>query len=159
ESPPDKRAASEGNLRLSIVVKIFARHSLTTQPPGSDEALLLEGSWPAAERRLDRFSLDEAIDARFAWIDRLATEYAQRTAQPGRFSQQTLNVAYINELSLRYYFVKLLRIVAFFCEARPIQPGDLIELHLSARRDEAYADLFEALAEARGAKLNIHWHE
>ena len=140
-------------------MKILARHSLTTKPLGSDETLLLEGSWPAVERRPGCWSLDEAIDAGFSWIDHLATEYAHQTAQPGPFSQRTLNVAYINELSLRYYFVKLLRIAAFFRDVRPLEPGESIELHLSARADEAYADLFEALVHVRGAKLNIHWHE
>ncbi|HWB07854.1 MAG TPA: hypothetical protein VG826_01330 [Pirellulales bacterium] len=140
-------------------MKIFARHSLTVDSLGSDEELLLEGSWPSARCRLGRWSLDETIDARFAWIDALATEYAQRTAQPGRFSQQALNLAYINELSLRYYFVKLLRIAAFFRDVRPIGPGETIEVHLSARGDEAYADLLEALATARGAQLKVCWQE
>ena len=75
-------------------MKLFARHSLTVEWLGSDDELLLEGSWLWAQRRPGRWSLDEAIDARFAWIDRLATEYAEQTAQPGRFGQQTLNVAY-----------------------------------------------------------------
>jgi hypothetical protein len=139
-------------------MKVFARYSLTPEWLGSDDELLLEGSWPSAQRP-GRSSLDEAIDARFAWIDRLATEYARRTAEPARLGQQTLNVAYINELSLRYFFVKLLRIVAFFRDVRPIEPGETIELHVSARGDEAYAELFEALAAAWGAKLNVQRRE
>jgi hypothetical protein len=140
-------------------MKIFARHSLTADSLGSDEELLLEGSWPSAQRRSGRWSLDETIDARFAWIDQLATEYAHQAALPGRLSPQTLNVAYINELGLRYYFVKLLRIVVFFRDVRPIEPGEPIELHVSARGDEAYADLLEALIRVRGATLNVHGHE
>lgn len=140
-------------------MKIFARKSLLTEIPGSEDELLLEGSRPMARRHKGTWSLDEEIDARFAWIDGLATDYARLAANTDTISRGTLNFAQINSLSLRYYFVKLLRILAFFRDVRPLDVGESIELHLSSTKDEPYADLFRALGESRGVKLNFHWHE
>lgn len=139
-------------------MRIFARHGLTGAAVASDDELLLEGSWPSAQRRAGRWSLDEAIDGGFAWIDRLAIEYAGRAASPAS-GKQAVNFPYLNALSLRYYFVKLLRPLAFFRDVRPLMPGDRIDLHLAAKRDEHYADLFQELADQRGATLIVHWHE
>jgi hypothetical protein len=140
-------------------MKIFARHRLFAESAGSEEELLLEGSWPSQRRRVGRWSLDEAIDARFAWIDPLATVSAQQAAQGGADCRPTLNFAYINALSLRYYFVKLFRILAFFREVRALNATESIDLHLSSWNDEPYADLFQALAVARDVKLNVHRHQ
>jgi hypothetical protein len=140
-------------------MRVLSRYGLTAESITSGDVLLLEGSWPSHNRSSGRWSLDSEIDARFTWIDRLAMEYAERAAQSGRFVQPTLNFAFINALGLRYFFVKLLRIVAFFREVRPLVPGESVELHLSSRGDELYADLFHAIVAAYGAQLDVHWHE
>jgi hypothetical protein len=141
-------------------MKILARHDLFDAMLDSvGEELLLEGSWPTGDRRTGRWSLDEAIDARHAWIDRVAVEYAQRAAAPSSWHRQSVNFPYINALALRYYFVKLLRVLVFFRDVRPLASGEPIELHLSAKRDEPYADLFHQMTQRSGGSLEIHWHE
>lgn len=103
---------------------IFARRSLAADPP-SDPALLLEGDWPAAQGGPPRWSLDAEIDAREAWIDREASRLADETGRPseGRTTAAS-TLAHVLSLKLRYYCVRLLRVVAFlerseagFCQA------------------------------------------
>ena len=63
---------------------VYARRNLITRLPDVDEpALLLEGSWPVEASTGSCWSLDEAIDGRFDWIDRLAAEWTERLAATG----------------------------------------------------------------------------
>lgn len=133
---------------------IYARHNLAAPDQTSGEELLLEGSWPRNEERPDRWSLDEAIDARYAWIDSLAMDLAERAGP----STSGVSFAYINALALRYYVVKLLRVIAFFDRVRPIATGSHLALHV-ASGDEDYVELFEQLAVAHGLQLALHRHE
>ncbi|HEX5446381.1 MAG TPA: hypothetical protein VFW87_21315, partial [Pirellulales bacterium] len=128
--------------------------------PAGEATLLLEGSWAGGGRSSNCWSLDDAIDARFAWIDRSAAECAERLARqesdPRDDDHPTL--AYINELALRYFLVKLLRVVAFFDEVCVLVPGEAWQLDLCGEADTVYAELFGALAERHGVELTVHWH-
>ncbi|OYV95888.1 MAG: hypothetical protein B7Z73_01690 [Planctomycetia bacterium 21-64-5] len=126
---------------------------------GDEDELLLEGSWPAGQQRTGRWSLDESIDARFAWIDRRAIELAETAAGGGPSDRPATSFPYINALSLRYYLVKLLRVPAFFEDVRTPTPGERIDLYLTTHRDEAYADLIQQLAQQCEATLEVHWHQ
>ncbi|HEV3024345.1 MAG TPA: hypothetical protein VGX76_17840, partial [Pirellulales bacterium] len=145
-------------------MRVFARHELagsvladpaacTGQP-----ALLLEGSWPDASPPAEHWSLDEAIDARHGWIDEAAAAHAETIGPTPAADDAEASFAYLNALSLRYYLVKLLRVVAFFDEVRPPKPQEAIELHLHSDRDEDYAALFEPMADAMAFDLRVHWH-
>lgn len=149
-------------------MRIFARATLADGAVPDEPALLLEGSWPSAaatatgrrtgDRRGQhpayeaRWSLDDSIDARYAWIDKTAAELAAEVAGDSR----NLSAGYLNELALRYFFVKLLRVVAFF-EIRPLPPGEGLSARLVTGRDESYAALLREIAEHYGASLNIEW--
>jgi hypothetical protein len=137
-------------------VKIFARHELVRPILLSVEpALLLEGSWPVESTGPSRWSLDEWIDLRHAWIDDEASRLA---AVASRGSSGEITLAYLNVLPLRYYLVKLLRVVAAF--KRPeLLDAVSVELHLTRGRDEDYADIIADLTERSACKLQIHWHE
>src|SRR5438105_3743009 len=130
-------------------MKVYARHSLVDGELRADElALLLEGSWPRGESALRR-SLDEIIDARHAWIDDEASRLSDQLAQAALADRNVESSArpgpaYLHELKLRYYLVKLLRVIAFFEEVPP-SDGE-IELVAARRRDQDYADLFISLA-------------
>lgn len=102
-----------------------------------------------------RWSLDEWIDARHAWIDDEASRLAE---QAGRETSGEIALAYLNALPLRYYFVKLLRLVAAF-EKHELQAADSIELHLTRGRDEDYADAIGSLAAKYACTLRVHWHD
>jgi hypothetical protein len=132
---------------------LFARYDLVdAEALGCQPALLLEGSWPEGHDVPGRHSLDAAIDAAFAWIDSTASALAETWAGPGR-------VADLNALALRYYLVKLLRVVAYLTEVQPLVGGDRIELAAAARRDEDYADLVVQLAHRAGARCRVRWIE
>jgi hypothetical protein len=80
----------------------------------------------------------------------------------GRSSSSGPTPAYVNELKLRYYLVKLLRVVAFYEIAQ--EPGSSllcgkIELVAAHGRDEDYADLLGAIAGAHGLQLQVTWRD
>lgn len=129
-------------------MRVFVRHNLARGDDSPDEKLLLEGSWPGDEQRPGHWSLDDAVDARFQWLDPLAMDLAQRAGG------SHFNFAHINALALRYYLVKLLRVIAFFHHVRPVPKGDRLALHAAAG-DEDYVELFGQLASAHGLELEL----
>jgi hypothetical protein len=152
-------------------MEVFARGELAAKRAAlADPCLLLEGAWPNEPGRAGHWSLDESIDERRRWIDRAAAELVQRLGDfrltrpagaPGRAADATgeMTFAYLNALALRYYFVKLLRVVAFFDQVRPPEAGEIVRLHAVRGRDDEYVDLFLALAQARGFELQLAPHE
>jgi hypothetical protein len=132
---------------------LFTRYDLVdAEALDRQPALLLEGAWPEAEDFPGRHSLDAAIGSSFAWIDETASALAETWAGPGR-------VAELNALALRYYLVKLLRVVAYFTEVGPLAGGDQIELAATARRDEDYVDMLVQLCHRAGAVCRVRWVE
>jgi hypothetical protein len=145
-------------------MRVFARHSLVPDNlPPDVPALLLEGDWPAHDRPnhqpvAQRWSLDREIDARHAWIDRGASELAERLADDpayrlaGAESRPEASLAWINALALRYYVVKLLRIVAMF-ESPALSRTESLCLSWQPGVDEEYRCLIGQIAASRGWDL------
>jgi hypothetical protein len=96
--------------------------------------------------------LDEAIDARFEWID----EEAQQVMSSIDNSEDNCP-AWLNALSLRYYLVKLLRIVAYFTEVQTLGCQDRLELSVEKGRDEDYAHVVTQLCRRAKAECSISW--
>ena len=127
----------------------FARHCLVPGDlPIGRHAVLLEGDWPADGD--GRNSLDAAIDGRHAWIDAAACDLAA--------AAESSEVAYLNVLRLRYYLVKLLRVVAFLKE-RDAAQCDSATLHAERGRDEDYALLLSAWRRQHETEFQVVWHE
>jgi hypothetical protein len=151
---------------------VFARHGLTDCSLRREEpALLLEGSWPADASAGQRWSLDQSIDDRFAWIDQLAADWARSlagvdllAAKRGQAADcgslvDCVSPAYLNALALQYYLVKLIRVLAYFTELGPLGPGDCLELTAAAGRDEDYADVLSQYCRSVGAQWRVRWVE
>ena len=142
-------------------LSVYARHGLVDADLSPESpALLLEGSW--AEAAPSRWSLDAAISPRHAWIDEQAAEWAELLAKDGWFLPRgnplaRLSSAYLNALELRYYLVKLLRLVAFFTEVQPLGGGQSVELVGQRYRDGDYADLLEQLCRRAGIDCRVRW--
>lgn len=146
----------------------FARHGLVSDElPADAAALLLEGDWPraeeSAEHRRTRFSLDTAIDCRYAWIDaaaaEMAADVASRTAANGGGDRgEGTSPADLNALRLRYYLVKLLRLVAFLENCGAEFPRGPATLHAQRDRDEDYARLLSDWSDRHGGELRVVWH-
>ena len=132
---------------------VFARWELAARCAAEGApCLLLEGAWPVAAA--ERWSLDEAIDDRCRWIDRAAAELAEALGGASEIS-----FAFLNALALRYYFVKLLRVVAFFDQAPRPNLAEKIRLHVARGRDEDYVDLFQGLARTHGFTCQVERHD
>jgi hypothetical protein len=140
-------------------MQVVARHELLShRTDASEPTLLLEGSWPAKPSPAQSWSLDEAIDARHGWIDRAAAEYAEAIGRSSATGRDEANIAYLNALALRYYLVKLLRVVAFFDQIHRPPPGTTIELHLQLSRDAVYVELLKEVAHKHFLQLRTEWH-
>lgn len=149
---------------------VFARSSFAAPDlPPQQPALLLEGHWPADSSGPNRWSLDEAIDERHAWIDKLAADWAESLGRPDGAptrrspSEQPprgeITFAYLNALALRYYLVRLLRVVAFFDQAAALAAHEPIELFAARGDDEDYVDLLNQVALAQQTTLKIRWQD
>jgi len=143
---------------------VFARHDLIDPTFGSrDPIVLLEGSWPSGTRAKVRWSLDDSIDARFEWIDEAAAYWADRLAEPvcagdgNGSSFESISPVWLNALALRYYLVKLIRVVAYFTEVHPLRYGDNLKFIGVRGRDEDYADLLRELCGLAGAEFRMRW--
>ncbi len=144
-------------------LSVYARHGLVDADlsPASP-ALLLEGSWAPAAAAPVHWSLDAAISPGHAWIDEQAAEWAELLAKDGMFLPRgnplaRLSSADLNVLELRYYLVKLLRLVAFFTEVQPLGTGQSVELSAQRHRDQDYADLLEQLSRLSGIDCRVRW--
>ena len=145
-------------------MKVFARQELALDKLDIGEAaLLLEGAWSEDCRGPDWHSLDESIDARYAWIDERAEHLAERIGRLPVFrlvesnGQGGISLAYLHALSLRYYLVKLLRVVAFFRESDAGREAGSIDLVATAGRDEDYAELLREICRQRGLAFSVTW--
>jgi len=151
-----------GILSATNRLLVFARHDLVGPGlSGGDPAILLEGSWPAGTSSPLRWSLDDEIDARFARIDEEASRLAERLAEPLFPTEHddtpchSINPAWLNALGLRYYLVKLIRLVAYFTEVRPLRAEQGLELVVAARRDEDYVDCVGELCRLAAAHCRV----
>lgn len=147
------------------MLNIYARNRLVSLDATNDApALLLEGSWPHALRTSRRWSLDDAIEQRDAWIDLEAawlTEEVVRSCrdQFGTMALEPISTAYLNVLPLRYFLVKLLRVVAFATHHEAAAFDGEMSLHAERGRDEVYAEILDAICRPRGCVLNVVWRE
>jgi len=129
---------------------VFARSDLLSTASGVyDGVVLLEGSWPPGLGAGAGRSLDDAIDSRFEWIDEAAAYWSERLSEtPGASGGDgfpAVNPHWLNALALRYYLVKLIRVVAYFTDVAPLKYGDIVKFVGVRGRDEDYAELFEQL--------------
>ena len=136
---------------------IDARHESIGPEFGASRAVLLEGAWPEADHSLNRLSLDDSIDARFGWVDDQASRLAGLAVDDFRQDTEhpSLTAAGINALSLRYYMVKLVRVVAFFTEVCPLARDEDVDLVIADHRDNDYVDLVASLCRIAGAKCQV----
>lgn len=140
-------------------VRVFSRSELVGRG-GSDgpAALLLEGSW-ARGGSDKRWSLDDAIDGRFEWVDLEASRLAEQAAAAGEADGLFPPAAWLDALALRYYLVKLLRVVAFFRQCRPLSVGDRVRLTATRGADEDYAHVLSELCRLEGVQFHVEWTE
>jgi len=132
---------------------------------GSEPVVLLEGSWPEGTPPKHRWSLDDEVDARFHRIDEEASRLAERLAEPcftaghDEDAFGSTSPAWLNALGLRYYLVKLIRLVTYFTEVRPLAAEQTLQLVVARGRDEDYVDCIAQLCRLAGACCRVAWIE
>ena len=123
-------------------------------------AVLLEGAWPHETAGCLRWSLDDAVDGRFEWIDAMAADLVEELLEiAGGLPSGLYPTADLNVLDLQYYLVKLIRITAYFTKIRPLQSGGRLDVFLCRGRDEYLHDLFQEIAASAGAEYEPKWSE
>ena len=140
-------------------MQVFARQELVAgRLDPLQPALLLEGSWPAADDVPNRWSLDDAINAHHTWIDTDATRLAgEMTTAPACELGAVPSIAYLNAVRLRYQWVKWLRLVAWFDMIHPLREGTHLRAVLQRDRDADYGQLLEWLAERKSLRVVVRW--
>ena len=136
-------------------LEVITRAGPAALLPKRRPAILLSGLWPDADRS-GVVELDEVLDGRYAWIDGEAERLAEVAArQPPGLPPPP---AWVHALGLRYYLLRLLRIVVYFTAVRPLGSDDRLRL-LAGRDDEDKARLVTLLCQRAGATCRVAWRE
>ncbi len=136
-------------------LEVITRAGPAALLPKRRPAILLSGLWPDADRS-GVVELDEVLDRRYAWIDGEAERLAEVAArQPPGLPPPP---AWVHALGLRYYLLRLLRIVVYFTAVRPLGSDDRLRL-LAGRDDEDKARLVTLLCQRAGATCRVAWRE
>lgn len=148
----------------AMTLHISSRADLVTNTAANpNPALLLEGCWSEdieTKAGTTRWDLDQLIDVNCSWVDDEAIRLADQIGfkdKGGLTADEPISLAYINSLALRYYLVKLLRLVALF--ERGLAPAAFrdAEFHGIRGRDEDYAQILNQLWRLHGVRGSIHW--
>jgi len=117
---------------------------------------LLEGAAPQSHEACRLTALDDVITALDEWIDRaaanLATEIAEQLPQS---PHDPALVPFAQALPLRYYLVKLLRVIAYLDRATSQRSITDLEFIGCRGRDDDYAALVYSWCAARDVPLDI----
>jgi len=135
-------------------LSVYARRELA-DCSDSSPALLLEGDWPSELRSSARHSLDDLFDVRHAWIDVEAARLAEVLAERGLAAGRKGWLPWLDNLKLRYFLVRLVRVVAYFAERQELGH---VRFHSSGPRDADYALLLAEICQQRGIELEVHRH-
>jgi hypothetical protein len=137
-------------------LKIFARLNLSLgQLESRDKALLLEGSWPDSLSGPARWSLDECVDARDQWIDDEATRLSEQLCRSPSLDRpiDLAGLAFLDALRVRYYLVKLLRLVVLLSRLAGSTRFSKWQVYVERELDQDYELIIRQLADAVGVPL------
>lgn len=135
---------------------ICTRAELATPTLASKPVVLLTGLWPHGASK-SVIELDQMLDRRFVRLDREAERLAELAGGEGDRQEGALPLAWVNALGLRYYLVKLLRIVEFFVRIQPPRQGERIGL-IADRADRDDVALISTICRRAGASCTVQWH-
>lgn len=129
----------------------FADPSLSEKP-----VVVLTGAWPHGPSKLV-VELDTTIDRRFAWVDREAERLAELAGGEVPDRRAALPVPWVNVLGLRYYLLKLLRVIEYFSSVQPPSEGERIGV-IADQADGDDVAILAALCRRAGAECRLRWH-
>lgn len=136
--------------RVVVTRPDIADPSIATRP-----VVLLTGRWHSQSNSV--VELDTTIDSRFTWIDREAERLAELAGGAPPVDDANPSASWVNVLALRYYLVKLLRVIEFFSEVQPPKKGDRLCLIADGTDFEDVA-IIAAICRRVGATCSVQWH-
>lgn len=135
---------------------IVTRPRLVDRTIAQQPTVLLTGAWPQVPSE-SVVELDVAIDRRFTWIDKEAERLAELAGGRVLDHDNSLSAPWVNVLALRYYLVRLLRVIEFFSRVQPPERGERVHV-IADRADRDEAAVVSALCRQAGATCSIEWH-
>jgi hypothetical protein len=135
---------------------IVTRPSLIEPTIAQKPVVLLTGAWPHTPAK-SVVELDVAIDRRFTWIDKEAERLAEVVGGEVLDHGSTLSAPWVNVLALRYYLVRLLRVIEFFTRIQPPEKGERVHV-IADRADRDEVALVAALCRQASARCTVQWH-
>jgi len=133
---------------------IVTRPSLIEPSIAQNPIVLLTGVWPHG-REQSVIELDVTIDQRFVWIDKEAERLAE-LAGGDMNREKKLSAPWVNVLALRYYLVKLLRVIEFFSKIQPPRKGERVHV-VAERADREDVAIVAAFCRRAGAQCTVQW--
>ena len=133
---------------------VVTRPSLIDPSIPQKPIVLLTGAWPGS-RGKSVVELDVTIDQRFGWIDKEAERLAE-VAGGSITPVKRLPVPWVNVLALRYYLVKLLRVIEFFYKVQPPRKNERVHV-IADRADRDDVAIIAAFCRRAGAKCTVQW--
>lgn len=159
-APTGSRVATSSGQQFTNGIEmdriIVTRPRLVDQAIAQKPTVLLTGVWPQTPSK-SVVELDVAIDRHFTWIDKEAERLAELAGGRLHGDDDTLSAPWINVLALRYYLVRLLRVIEFFSRVQPPEDGERIRV-IADKADRDEAVLVSVLCRQAGASCNIEWH-
>jgi hypothetical protein len=149
---------SESN-RLEVTAEmdryIFTRADFADPSIVQTPVAVLTGAWPHGASKFV-VELDSTIDHRFTWIDREAERLAELAGGEEPDRKVTLPVPWVNALALRYYLVKLLRVIEYFSSVEPPKEGERICV-IADQADRDDVAVIAAICRRSGAECHVGW--
>ena len=135
---------------------IVTRPSLVESTIVQKPIVLLTGAWPLDSSR-SVVELDVTIDHRYTWIDQEAERLAEMAGGGTPGHAKSLPAPWVNILALRYYLVRLLRVIEFFSKIEPPAKGERV-LVIADKADRDDVAILATLCRRTGAVCSVQWH-
>lgn len=133
---------------------VVTRPSCIEPAIANKPVVLLTGAWPDGQSK-GIVELDVAIDHRFTRLDQEAERLAELAGSKNPYGQD-LPAPWVNVLALRYYLLRLLRVIEFFSQIQPPRKGETLQL-LADKADREDVAIIAALCRRMEAKCSVQW--
>ncbi|NLS92185.1 MAG: UDP-N-acetyl glucosamine 2-epimerase [Planctomycetaceae bacterium] len=134
---------------------VYTRASLADPLLSGKPTVVLTGAWPQ-ELSGSVVELDSTIDCRYVHLDREAERLAELAGGEGTAQGSHLPAPWVNVLGLRYYLLKLLRVVEHFSAIQPLKKGTRLCV-IADRADRDDVQILTAVCSQAGASCEVRW--
>lgn len=134
---------------------VYTRASLADPLLSGKPTVVLTGTWPQ-EPSESVVELDSTIDCRHIRLDREAERLAELAGGEGAARGVHLPVPWVNVLGLRYYLLKLIRVIEYFSAICPLKNGERLCV-IADRDDRDDVEILTAVCRRMEASCEVLW--